>query len=79
MLILSSDCNNGPKEFLKNEKGGLLFKNNSSESLIEKFKEIMTMNHLEKKSKIIGSKRNIRDYTIFHHFLKIEKIFDNNL
>ncbi len=79
VLILSSDCNNGPKEFLKNEKGGLLFKNNSSESLIEKFKEIMTMNHLEKRSKIIGSKRNIRDYTIFHHFLKIEKIFDNNL
>ena len=33
--IISSDCKNGPEEFLLNGKGGFLFKNNNSEVLTE--------------------------------------------
>ena len=33
--IISSDCPNGPKEFLNNGKNGILFSNNSRASLLK--------------------------------------------
>ena len=36
-IVLSSDCKNGPKEFLMNGKAGYLFENNDLESLIKSF------------------------------------------
>ena len=44
--IISSDCPNGPKEFLNNGKNGILFKNNSKEGL---FKSLIHYCSLDKK------------------------------
>ena len=44
--IISSDCPNGPKEFLNNGKNGILFKNNSKES---SFKSLIHYCSLDKK------------------------------
>ena len=33
--IISSDCPNGPKEFLNNGKNGILFRNNSKKALLK--------------------------------------------
>ena len=41
-IVLSSDCKNGPKEFLMNNKAGYLFENNNLESLIKSFNELIT-------------------------------------
>ena len=51
--ILSSNCKNGPREFLLDGLGGYLFQNNNSESFMEKFDEFMNDNENDKK------KRNI--------------------
>ena len=44
LSILSSDCPNGPKELLDNQKNGFLFKTNSFKSFIENFELIENSN-----------------------------------
>ena len=39
-IVLSSDCKNGPKEFLMNNKAGYLFENNNLDSLINSFNQL---------------------------------------
>lgn len=73
-LILSSDCKNGPSEFIENDKGGILFKSNSSDDLVEKFNEI---NNLDKKqilSKKLFAKKKSSEFTIFKHYIHLKKI-----
>ena len=38
-MIISSNCKNGPKEFLSNGDAGLLFENNRKNELFKKLKE----------------------------------------
>ena len=56
--IISSDCPNGPKEFLNNGKNGILFKNNSKKALLkglinysrlDKEKNICRQSHIKKR------------------------------
>ena len=72
--IISSDCPNGPKEFLNNGKNGILFKNNSKEGL---FKSLIHYCSLDKKKihmdKVI-LKKNTRKYTMFKHYLVLNKL-----
>ena len=49
--ILSSNCKNGPKEFLLNGKAGYLFENNNSESFKMKFEEFMNDSLHNRKNK----------------------------
>ena len=73
-LILSSDCKNGPKEFIENEKGGLLFKNNSSDDLLDKFKRIFKLDEKELFYKKVFSKQKSKSYTNFSHYQKLRLI-----
>jgi glycosyltransferase involved in cell wall biosynthesis len=41
-IVLSSNCKNGPKEFLLNSDAGYLFENNKLESLINSFNQLTT-------------------------------------
>ena len=75
-LILSSDCPNGPKEFLKNGMGGYLFKNDNLVDLIEKYKIFQKDNYLSKKQKKISSLKKSRIYTVFNHTSKLSSILD---
>ena len=56
--ILSSDCKNGPREFLLNGHAGYLFQNNSSESFLNKFDEFVKDNEREKRKKVFSKERN---------------------
>ena len=74
--ILSSDCPNGPKEILKNNDAGYLFKSKNLEDLKYQFnllceedKEII----FEKKLKAL---KNVKKYTIYNHYVKLSKILD---
>ena len=72
--IISSDCPNGPREFLKNGKNGILFKSNSNNSLL---KSLIRYTSLDKrkifKDKVI-LKKNTSKYTMFKHYLVLKRI-----
>ena len=74
--VISSDCNNGPKEILQGGKNGYLFKNNSLNNFVEKFKEFKN----EEKSKIllkkIRLKKELKKFTFFSHYNSLKKIIN---
>ncbi len=73
LFIISSDCPNGPKEFLKNGDAGLLFESNKKNALKRKLEEFSIL-HKEIKTKKIEAKKNCFNYTIFRHSLFLRKI-----
>ena len=73
LFIISSDCPNGPKEFLKNGEAGLLFESNKKNALKEKLEEFSILRKEIKTKKIIA-KKNCFNYTIFRHSLFLRKI-----
>ncbi len=75
-LILSSDCKNGPIEFVQHNMGGLLFKNNSTKDLIMKFKEINDLTKEQILKKKIFAKKQSKKFTIFEHYLNFEKVLN---
>tara|TARA_Y100000816_G_C25780961_1_gene409596 strand:- start:178 stop:606 length:429 start_codon:yes stop_codon:yes gene_type:complete len=74
--IISSDCPNGPKEFLNNGKNGILFKNNSKKALL---KGLINYSRLDKEKifadKVILKKKTSK-YTMFKHFLVFDKLLN---
>ena len=73
LFIISSDCPNGPKEFLKNGKAGFLYESNKKGALKEKLEKFYTLGN-ESKQKKIEAKKNCFDYTMFRHNLFLTKI-----
>ena len=77
-MIISSNCKNGPTEFLLNGSAGLLFENNKKGEL---FKKLIEFKALEKKQifqkKVLAKKNSIK-FTMFRHFKALEKIINQN-
>ena len=71
---MASDCPNGPKEFLQNEKGGYLFENDSADSLSEKLNYVLNESKTELTKKKINSKKNSLNYSFFRHYKKLEQL-----
>jgi len=72
--IISSNCKNGPSEFLENGKSGTLFESDKKDAL----KNALINFHNNKdnfKVKKIYSKKNCKKYTMFSHY----KILTNML
>ena len=76
LFIISSNCKNGPKEFLMNGEAGILFESNRNDALFNKLIEYQKMETLERKKKIFKAKYNCGKYTMFNHFIRINKILD---
>ena len=57
-LVISSDCPNGPEEFLEYGKCGYLFKNNDSTDLENKINLFLNENENDKFKKTVISKKN---------------------
>ncbi len=72
LLIISSDCKNGPREFLDNGDAGILFKNNSKGALLEKILEFENLSKEEKKLKVFLAKKNSSKYSLFNHYRKLK-------
>ena len=69
-----ADTKNGPREILSNGNGGLLFNNNKKDALsIKLIKQKLIKDTERKKMKII-SKRNSKKYSLFQHYLKLQKL-----
>ena len=73
-ISIVSDCPNGPAEFLSFGEGGYLFKNNNVEDLIDKIYCFLSDEDDIKKKKILLSKKNSKNYTIFNHYKKINQL-----
>ncbi len=75
--ILSSDCPNGPKEFLNDGSGGYLFLNNNINDLKLKYEKYNNDSFAEKKNKKIMTLKESKKYTIFRHTQKLSFILKN--
>ena len=71
-FIISSDCSNGPKEFIGNENG-LLFENNNIESLEKNILKYLNMSSDEIFKKKIGAKKKSINFTKLRHFKILAK------
>ncbi len=72
LFIISSDCPNGPKEFLDNNKNGILFKNNKIGELTKSLEKYINIENNKKYR--IKAKKNTRKYTRFMHNIELNKI-----
>lgn len=77
LFIISSNCKNGPREFLQDGEGGLLFENNKENELTNALKSFIEtkQNHKIKK---IKTKKKCLTYTLFRHFKILNKILIQN-
>ncbi len=77
LFIISSDCKNGPKEFLLNGKAGFIFKSNVENKLFEKLKDFKKLKNNSIIEKKILAKKNSMKFTMFRHFLLLKDIIEN--
>ena len=73
LFVISSDCPNGPKEFLENGNAGYLFKSNAPSELKNKIKNFVKKEKDLKRFKL-KAKKNSSNYTLFRHHLGLSKI-----
>ena len=74
LFIISSNCPNGPSEFLNYGKVGILFENNKKNAL---YQSLVKYSQLEEKIKYknkIQTKKNSVNFTMFRHFKILNKI-----
>ena len=71
-LIISSDVESGPREFLDNQKNGLLFEKNNYQDFEKKLKSFFNLDTNVLFKKKLSAKKRAKNYTIFSHFNKLE-------
>jgi glycosyltransferase involved in cell wall biosynthesis len=76
LAIISSNCKNGPSEFLQDGKGGMLFESNKKNALSNSLENFKNDQDIFKK-KIIA-KKNCLKYTLFRHYREFDKILSYN-
>jgi len=76
LIIISSDCPNGPIEFLNNGNYGFLYRSNSVEDLINKIAEALSCDEEIIRKKKFLAKRNCLNYTRFRHFNKMNTLLN---
>ena len=77
--IISSDCDNGPKEILGHGSNGILFKSNDKASLLDALHKFENMDQNIINKKLLDCKKGIKVFTYFNHFKSLEKILYENL
>ena len=70
LLLISSNCKNGPKEFLSQGKAGYLFNSKVKNQL----KDSINFIHSDNYKKKVLAKKNSLQYTDFRHSLIFNKI-----
>lgn len=74
--IISSDCKNGPSEFIMNNKAGYLFENNNLNSLTSVIDNFINKPDGSIEQKIIAAKKNCKKFTFFNHYKKLKSILN---
>ena len=66
LFVISSNCPNGPTEFLENGKRGILFEANKKNALLNAFEDYLKLKDIQRKK--IDLKKNSMKYSKFRHF-----------
>ncbi len=77
-FVISSNCKNGPSEFLQYGKAGILFENDKNHSLFNAL-EIFVSKSFEAKSKKFLLKKNCLKYSLLRHHNIFRDIFLNKI
>ena len=79
LFVISSDCNNGPNEFLLNGKGGILFKKNKKNELNVSLNFFDNLSKNKKDLMRLNAKKNCIKYTLLRHHNCLREILNFNL
>ena len=71
LFVISSNCPNGPSEFLENGQNGILFQNNKFGELTKSLKKYLNIEN--KKKHKYEVKKSTMKYSRFRHFIELEK------
>jgi glycosyltransferase involved in cell wall biosynthesis len=71
-LVLSSNCNTGPKEIIQNNINGILFESNNLESFIDKFEVLITKK--DKQNLLLNNLISSKKFTQFNHYKNFKEI-----
>jgi len=77
LFVISSNCPNGPKEFLSDGRYGILFENDKKGELSNSLIKYTNLKDLKKHKFEI--KKNTKQYTKYRHFLKLKNILKKNI
>lgn len=77
-FIISSNCKNGPEEFLNNGKAGLIYNSNSRDKLFEQLLEFKKLDKDKVLKMKLMAKKNCSKFTMFNHYLKLKHIINEN-
>ena len=75
-FIISSDCPNGPKEFLNYGKNGIMFKSNSKDSLLKSLINYSSLNKEKVFADKVILKKKTSKHTMFKHYLTLNKLLE---
>ena len=78
LFVISSDCPNGPTEFLENGEAGYLFQSNKENELKNKLLHFTAQEKNVEKLKV-KAKKNSLNFSLFRHYLNLEKILNNKV
>ena len=73
-IIISSNCETGPKELLNNKINSFVYDVNNKESFIKSFESFLETSKTQKLKMKINMKKDIKKFTIFRHYQEIKKI-----
>ena len=73
-FVISSNCPNGPREFLEDGKNGILFKSNIQDELFKSLEKFSDMERKEIYQNKVRLKKNAKKYTTFQHYFRLNKI-----
>tara|TARA_B100000035_G_scaffold277577_1_gene255950 strand:+ start:152 stop:1282 length:1131 start_codon:yes stop_codon:yes gene_type:complete len=74
--LISSDCKNGPIEFLKDKDNGYLFKSNSKADLKQKILEFKNSNEKNIKTKKFNALKESYKFSFIRHFINLNNILN---
>lgn len=79
LYVISSDCKNGPSEFLDYGKNGIIFKSNKEGELLNAFVKFHKESDEKKFLKKILAKKMSSNYTKFRHYKILNKILSDKI
>lgn len=74
--IITSDCPNGPKEFIDQNKCGFLYASNNEQSFKISLDEFLNMSEKDLSIKLFNAKKKTKFYTCFYNSLKLNDIIN---
>jgi len=76
-LVISSNCDNGPKEILRDDQNGFSFKSNNKSDFLQIFKKSQQAKEKDIYEKKLNAKKMSRKFSLFNHYIELKKILIN--